>query len=301
MMCPNPYTNPNGQFFGCGQCWPCRANKVRSWATRIELEARMHEWNIFVTLTHAPESLPLTCGCKQCFGSHPTGTLRPQLMRKFLKDLRNRLRKGGRTFRYFLVGEYGDLYQRPHYHLVIFGLCTLDQHIIEECWPHGFVEVSEYTIERGTYAAGYVSKKLGKASDPELNGRHPVFSRMSLKPGIGGTSAAAMAQWFFSRVGVWAVIEGEPPATVIIDGKPRPLPKYMRTLIRKAMALPDRGVHSLVAQRAQARIDKMLDADLLLPQELKRQALINKTEHLRKRRKKLQQIYAINKRKPLHE
>lgn len=107
MMCRDPYVSPAGPVYGCGQCMPCRLNKRRVWAHRIMLEAYQYEHNAFVTLTYAPEKLP------------ENGSLVPEHVQSWLKRLRARVAPS--KFRFFLVGEYGDESERPHYHAALFG------------------------------------------------------------------------------------------------------------------------------------------------------------------------------------
>lgn len=77
----------------------------------MELEALDYANVWFVTLTYDDEHLPLS----------PSGlpTLRYSDVQKFLKRLRT---NSGQKFRYFAASEYGDRTQRPHYHLIIYGL-----------------------------------------------------------------------------------------------------------------------------------------------------------------------------------
>ena len=103
--------------------------------------------------------------------------------------------------RYYLVGEYGDTTERPHYHICLFGYppCAYGQTRLfknerpccawcsglQDTWSQGNVfsaELNELSIQ---YCAGYVTKKMTSHEDIRLNGRHPEFARMSNRPGIG--------------------------------------------------------------------------------------------------------------------
>ena len=78
------------------------------------LEAECHKENSFVTLTYAPENedkLEFHEGFPSLDPSHAT---------KFIKKIRKKLEP--HKLRYYLVGEYGSQTQRPHYHLVLFGM-----------------------------------------------------------------------------------------------------------------------------------------------------------------------------------
>lgn len=210
MLCSHPITLTYGSSVPCGQCLPCRINKVRKWAGRITMESLCHEASLFATLTYDWANCPGDAGgCGL--------TLRPRDATLFLKRLRERRQK---PFRYYLVGEYGsdpredrkrwpewmhEAHQpRPHYHLVLFGdfhisetVVTgirrngeprLDHPDVHRAWGLGHTEVGELTPNRCQYVAGYVTKKMTRKEDERtaawLNGRHPEFARMSRRPGI---------------------------------------------------------------------------------------------------------------------
>lgn len=187
MMCRNPFVSGTGLAFGCGQCMACRYNRRRVWMHRIMLEAAQHEHNAFVTLTYDDEHLPVS------------GSLVPKDYVDWLKRLRARVAPS--TFRYFLVGEYGDVTERPHYHAALFGFrscefgesrysrvrtkCCYWCELVRESWGKGNVFLGTLEDDSAGYMAGYVTKKMTSKDDPRLHGRHPEFGRMSLKPGIG--------------------------------------------------------------------------------------------------------------------
>jgi len=177
----------------CRQCMYCRINRQREWAYRILLESRSSPHNAFVTLTY----------------SQPSNTLEPRHVQLFLK----RLRKAHPSkIRFFAVGEYGDQNQRPHYHLALFGFPTCSNlrtlHSIQQSccyacdrirsiWGKGLIDVGELNAQSAQYIGGYVTKKLTNPYDITtrkwLNGRHPEFARISLKPGIGSDAAAKIS------------------------------------------------------------------------------------------------------------
>lgn len=176
----------SGRAFGCGQCFSCKVNKRRTWTNRILLEASTHPQNVFVTLTYAEENLPAD------------GSLCPEHLRNYLKRLRRKMEP--HRFRFFAVGEYGDDNFRPHYHLILFGMpncnrgvtltrrnrpcCPVCQlHV--ETWGKGNVYLGGVSDQSAAYTCGYAVKKMTKADDPRLEGRHPEFARMSNRPGIG--------------------------------------------------------------------------------------------------------------------
>lgn len=189
MLCEQPISI-NGILAGCGQCLQCRINKQREWVHRLILEASLHDHNAFVTLTYSDEYLPRLADGK--------ATLAPIDMTNFLKRLREKLKPS--KIRYFYVGEYGDISQRPHYHMALFGYsscekgrssfgrrgtCCAQCDRILETWSKGIVDLGTLTPESAAYISGYVTKKMTSKDDNRLHGRHPEYSRMSRRPGIG--------------------------------------------------------------------------------------------------------------------
>lgn len=187
----------------CGHCIECRLKYSRDWATRMMLEAQYHESSYFVTLTYDDLHVP-----KSYYPDLDTGEAIPSLtlvkkdLQGFIKRLRRRLEYLKRPqIRFYGCGEYGTSTHRPHYHIVVFGLCLDDleqlkvssqgfpyyrSKLIEECWPFGFSMVCDVSWDTCAYVARYVTKKwTGDYKDfYSTFNILPEFSLMSLKPGI---------------------------------------------------------------------------------------------------------------------
>ena len=168
----------------------------------------MHTQNCFITLTYAPEH------CPKDF------SLDYRDFQLFMKRLRKRY--GGKNVRFYMAGEYGETFDRPHFHACIFGLDFEDKklfrrspsgsnlytsEILESLWPFGYSTIGDVNFESAAYVARYIMKKInGKTVNQdgdvvdaqvhyqycdletgELIQRKPEFNKMSLKPGIGQT------------------------------------------------------------------------------------------------------------------
>lgn len=169
----------------CGQCVGCRLERSRSWAIRCSLEKQLHKDSCFLTLTYDDEHLPRDY------------SLHKEHLTNFFKRLRfNESIK----FRYFACGEYGDLYSRPHYHVILFGyrpddLVPVGQSMgnilytspkILKAWQNqGYVSLGEVTFESCAYTARYIMKKItGDKAEEYYHGREPEYVVMSRRPGI---------------------------------------------------------------------------------------------------------------------
>lgn len=152
--------NPQGIEVPCGQCMPCRIARRDAWALRLMHESLYWDSCIFLTLTYDEDHKP------------KNGSLVPNDLTKFFKRLRKAI--GKRKIKYFACGDYGDEKDRPHYHVILFGLDFLseeDRKIIKSCWdlcdwnqlgnkPFGNVTPSSIR-----YVLKYVeSKVVGKES-----------------------------------------------------------------------------------------------------------------------------------------
>lgn len=237
MLCANAFY-PVGSMIGypCMKCRPCLVNRARIWASRIWLEAQCHEESCFVTLTY-DDKKP---------GSVAEGELCPADTQNWLKRLRSVM--APKRLRFYLVGEYGPQTGRPHYHAVLFGLGAIDAGgtdgslllghggVVRSTWTMGGSVVSELNRERCCYVAGYVSEKLEHAR--KLNGKHPEFCRMSLRPGIGATAVAHVARSLESPFGLREIADrGDVPISLQMGRSALPLGRYVRTKLREKLGL----------------------------------------------------------------
>lgn len=211
--------NPNDAYSDlrisvpCGQCIGCRLERSRQWAVRCMHEAAMHDDNCFVTLTYDNDHIP--------FG----GTLVKSDYQNFLKRLRKRIGK----VRYFLCGEYGENFSRPHYHLCLFGYSFPDRElfstrggtnyyvspVLSDLWSFGYHLIGNLTFESAAYTSRYLLKKvLGPGSEDYYDGRLPEFVSMSRRPGIGSEFYEAFGSDMYPR------------DEVVVNGKKMRPPKF---------------------------------------------------------------------------
>lgn len=210
----------------CGQCVGCRLERSRQWAIRCMHEAQMHTQNCFITLTYDDAHIP------------SDRSLHYRDFQLFIKRLRKRY--PGRRIRYYMAGEYGENFGRPHWHACIFGLDFDDKKLwkrtssnsllyrsenLELLWPFGYSSIGDVTFESAAYVARYIMKKVtGKNAaqhyqeiDPdtgEITNRTPEFTKMSLKPGIG-------YEWYKQYTS-----DVYPHDYVVVRGKKVKPPKY---------------------------------------------------------------------------
>jgi len=206
----------------CGRCLGCKTRRSQEWAARVMHEARYHEHTLFVTLTYDPEHLP------------KNGHLVPRDLQLFLKKLRKAAATGhqhiiGNRVRYLASGEYGDIFGRPHYHAILFGIGFRDEQIatkdlkrsptLEALWGMGTANYGQVTMASAAYVAGYTAKKLGSTHcDSDGVVLEPPFLRVSTRPGIGADYAHRYASDF--RMG-----------SLVVDGEHRAMPRYYKKLL----------------------------------------------------------------------
>lgn len=161
----------------CGKCIECLQQYSDVWSFRIMRECNLHDKSCMITLTYA--QAPVTGVQKRDF----------QLFMKRLRKAISPLR-----VRFFVSGEYGSKFNRPHYHVIVFGWFPPDceyffsrnghsvykSDFVAKIWQHGYVSVEEVTLESAKYCAKYL-QKLQKLPV----GLNPPFTLMSNRPGIG--------------------------------------------------------------------------------------------------------------------
>lgn len=207
----------------CHQCIGCRLDNAREWATKMMCEKTLHDDSIFLTLTYDDEHLP------------DDGSLHPDHLSKFIKNLRRQIEYhyGDKKIRFYGCGEYGDNYNRPHYHVVIFGWKPPDgqrfndklytSKFIEKIWKNGWCPYGNVTFESCAYVARYVTKKItGKLSEFYYDGIEPEFARMSRRPGIGRD--------FWEKYQSQMIRDDY---LVIRDGVKVPLPRYFNKIFEE--------------------------------------------------------------------
>lgn len=217
----------------CGQCRGCRLERSRQWAVRCMHESKMHEFNCFLTLTYDDAHLP------------DNGNLYYPDFQKFMKRLRKRFK--GVEINYYMCGEYGERFGRPHYHVCLFGVDFLDRkefrkgesgfmtytsELLSKIWTDGDAFVGDLTFESAAYCARYIMKKLTGAAavmqqirlnrlTGELYQFVPEFTHMSLKRPIGRS--------FFEKY----KDEIFPFDRVVVRGKESLPPRYYCRVYRK--------------------------------------------------------------------
>ena len=147
-MCRSPYYHPDYKTnFPCGSCEFCRMKRSRDWVTRLLNEKEYHKNCSFVTLTYSNENLP------EKFS----------LNHKDVQLCLKRIRHNGFRFKYFIAGEYGEKTNRPHYHMIVYGMSVAESKVqFEECWQKGYIHVGSVTDESCAYCSQYALKKQYK-------------------------------------------------------------------------------------------------------------------------------------------
>lgn len=207
----------------CGSCVGCKISRAREWATRCVHEASFWKSSGFVTLTYSDDQLP------------DNASLDQEELQRFFKRLRRA--RGGRPFKYYACGEYGEKKGRPHYHAIIFGIepchCPLSVQAIENCgcedrqlvieaWAHGGVDrIGTVNYHSARYTADYIGKTVWK-EDQNLPRQRP-FHLISL--GIGRRFVDKNASQLRETMGV------------TIGGVPVGLPRYYIQRMRREVRL----------------------------------------------------------------
>lgn len=219
----------------CGQCIGCRIDRSREWALRCYHESKFHSRSCFATLTFDDEYLPAD------------GCLDKTVIQKFMKRLRFHFPDA--TIRFFACGEYGEDKNRPHYHIILFGIDFYEdrkKHSIKKdktyytsetlskIWGFGHCLITNFSYANAAYTARYIMKKqMGKNAQEheqyetvneqtgELFQRTPEFALMSRNPGLGSS-------WYDKYK-----TDAFPSDFLVVDGKKHPVPRFYVNKLKK--------------------------------------------------------------------
>lgn len=230
LVCSRPFMALGRMPVPCRQCKACRiASKLRV-VLRAELERRCHADACCATLTYSDEFLG-------------NGQVRKAEWKKVKERLYCMVRKDlGVKLRFFGIGEYGEHFGRPHWHVVAFGLpLALGQAYWEKAWTDpvtgklmGNVQVGEAGYEALRYIAGYCVKKLTRPDDPWLDGRAPEFVIRPNRPGLGLGFVDDLAQSILSNPAALDEVKrvGDVPAEMRLGRGRQALDKLFKQKLR---------------------------------------------------------------------
>lgn len=179
MSCSRPFeiktkkfsfiTNSYYHYVPCGYCLNCRVDKANALTHRCEQELINFKCGAFVTLTyddyHIVDNLVINKNGLEA-------TLNKNDLKRYLwrlkKNIKNKMPDNllsAHNFKYLAVGEYGgdgQIFDRPHIHLLLFGLdFALCKKIIAKSWQgRGIVKVLPILNGGIHYVLKYLDKQL---------------------------------------------------------------------------------------------------------------------------------------------
>lgn len=213
----------------------------------------MHAQNCFITLTYDDEHCPLD------------GSLDHRHFQLFMKRLR---KHANIPIKFYMCGEYGGKFGRPHYHAIIFGYDFSDKVLhsrspsgellyrsptLERLWVSGFSTIGQVSFQSCAYVSRYIMTKLtGDAAihgydvvnleTGEITSRRPEYNRASNQGGIGKS-------WWLK----YGKSDVAPHDRVVLDGVVSRPPRYYDVLLNRDNPL-------LLASHKKKRIDKAMQS-----------------------------------------
>lgn len=207
MKCTSPHIVHHSEFetseYPCGRCLACRQIRARDWSQRIKYHLEDKSLiGDFVTLTYDDK--------------RSTVTQEPFLNKEDLQRLIKRIRKHHKIS-YFAAGEYGEKFQRKHWHLIVMRnrQSEIDY---SKYWTVGNVDVGTVTDASIAYVTGYLLKANAVPKDAPREGRpRHYWSR-----GIGD-------KWMTGKTFIEMAREGNIPRRwrTLADEKELPSEKFV--------------------------------------------------------------------------
>lgn len=206
--------------------------RASAWAFRILQEKKRSTSAHFVTLTYDDAHVPIN--------DHMQLTLDRKeipLYMKRLRKLHEKIKtKKSKPLKYYAVGEYGEEFERPHYHMILFNA---QAELIPLAWAKektmlGMCQIGDKGVTAG--GAKYLCEYLLTADTQDNRIREKPFSLMSKNLGDNYLTKE-MKQWHLQRDGQTIVLPNgtlEKTRTryyAIHEGYKISLPRYYRDKI----------------------------------------------------------------------
>lgn len=153
-------------------------------------------------------------------------------------------------FKFYMCGEYGEQFERPHFHACLFGVDFDDKYpwrrnhsgdqlyrspTLERLWKHGNSEFGAVTFQSAAYVARYVMKKItGDLATShytyidehgEIHQRKAEYNQMSR----GGRTGKGISHAWISKYQA----DVYPADHVIVRGHATKPPRYYDTQLEK--------------------------------------------------------------------
>jgi hypothetical protein len=161
-------------------------------------EASTSDWVTTLTLTYED------CDEREADQAHKI--IYPPHFQAFIRSLRDANHK----IRYLVVGEYGDLKGRAHFHCILFGngkelKLPKRKNTHTKYWPHGYVYADpSFSEENIRYVVKYMLP---------WDGQEKSWFSISKKPTIGSAYFSKLAKHLISHGRLPTTFEYVPPAT----------------------------------------------------------------------------------------
>lgn len=216
MRCLKPFEvkDNSGEYVivPCGNCPNCLRRRADGWMVRLVAEEKQSDYSQFITLTYDTSNLRFT------------NSGLPTISRREHELFFKRFRKAnsGHKVKYFVCGEYGGKFERPHYHALLFGKGEQSSLYEGVCNSWQLGEVHFGKVEKASI--GYCLKYMCKPSKLQrLKGDDRVREFACMSKGIGQDyMTEQMVKWHK---------EGNRTFTVQEGGKKVALPRYLKDRI----------------------------------------------------------------------
>ena len=217
MACCNPWFKKTDYSHGylyyyqipCGYCLNCRKDKQQYYIDRAEYEYKTRLTASFVTFTyddiHNMKNVVLNpLGGFEYDEVNGVKTPRYSLNYDDLTDFIQRLRKRvnyfydshpdvkesllmQRDFSYIYVGEYGDCFNRNHFHVLFFGLdFAFCAKMFYDTWKNGFIDVLPLLDGGIRYVVKYMDKQtFGEQAELQYDCKGLARPKIRMSTGFG--------------------------------------------------------------------------------------------------------------------